>query len=222
MEDKKDNLGVRIVVLAVLMGLFIWSYNQFTINYRNIEMSHRMVEALLRNKTELAEHYAKELGLTQKNLQRTEEFLSKVQEENDKLREQVKLLDKMAELEETVARLKEKNALIINQMASMRGPMPEAPPKPKAEDEAISTTAQGKAAITELLEKIGVMKDKIRGIKRDEHQQKMSIQKEVDRIESMKGNSGFIIKDGEVISLGTPSPADKQQPKFKVDVEFIK
>jgi len=215
-EEKNSNnkrIILRVTLLSVLVALFSWSYYQFSVSYNNIELSNRMIEALLHKKTALADKYARDLGLAKENLVQTEAFLKKVQEENDKLREKIKLLDKMAELEKTIARLKEKNALIINQMTSPQRDS-------TSPEKRFKTIEEGKAIIQDYQEMISKVKKKIKTLKKEEYEKKVAAQKEIDRIQTLLGNNGYWVRDGKLSPPDMPQPNANQN--IKIDVEFVR
>ena len=208
---------IRIFLVTAVVVLCSWIYTQFNKTYSKVDLSHRMVEALLADKTNLAQQYAAELGLTKESLQKTEEFLDKVQEENERLREKIKLLDKVTELEETISRLKEKNALIINHMSSM-SPGGTQPKMSKVKY--LKTIEDVKEKITEQKAEVKKLYAKLDELKTEEKKKKKGLQEERDRIKSLIGNNGYIMRDGKL------SPPDVVYPSSnsnaKVDVKFVK
>ena len=113
---KPKNIILRMTLILILVGIFVWSYIQFFANYKKVELSRKMIEALLENKTDLAKDYAKQLGFVQENLDRTEDFLKDIKDKNMKLREKIKLLDQLNDMEREIGRLREENVLIHKQM----------------------------------------------------------------------------------------------------------
>ncbi len=204
---------IRIVLLAVLMGTWFWLYWQLSLNYQIVTQSNVISESLLEDQALLARAKAKELSLVRENLRETEYLLGKLRQENEKLRQKIVLLDQVADLKETIDRLKEKNAMLINHIASVKEREPDF-------DKTVKTTEDGRSLLQKYRGYIYEVKQRIRDIRRKEHEQKVAIQKEQDRIESMIGNNGYMVRNGENISIENRNSLANSS--IKVDVQFVK
>ena len=78
-------------------------YQEVSINYQNMENSHRMMEALLENQTSTVRSYAGEIAKFKSNLEETGVLLSQIQAENNQFKQRVAMLDDVAELERKIA-----------------------------------------------------------------------------------------------------------------------
>ena len=206
-----------MTLIFILVGIFVWSYIQFFANYKKVELSRKMIEALLENKTDLAKDYAKQLGFVQENLDRTEDFLKDIKDENMKLREKIKLLDQLNDMEREIGRLREENVLIHKQMV-------EASYEFTSDDTAgfkFDTIEKGRLLIKKFKQKFRGIKERIHFLKEKEHKTKVAIQKEVDRKELLLGNNGYLMKDGQPMPVSMPD-VENLPDDIKVKVKFVK
>lgn len=214
---KPKYIVLRMVLITILVGIFIWSYSLFSQNYARVELSHKMVEALFQNKTDLAKKYAEQLGLAEGNLDRTESFLKDIKVENMKLKEKVKLLDELNNMEREIGRLREENSQIHRQMLEANY----AATKKGEEKSQFNTIDEGKSLITKFKKKFRAVKDRIRVLKKKERAKKVAIQKEIDRKESLLGNNGYLIRGGQVMPMSIPDVTNLPEG-VRVNVEFVK
>lgn len=200
-------LVVRITLWIVLVGLLFWSSMELASNYHKIEISNKMIEALLINKMELARKYAEELGLTRESLLKTEAIVKDLKAENEVLREKIKLLDQLSTLEAEISRLKEKNALLVNQLS-----LPQ--------EKRVRTIKEAQDLIKEYKAKLKEVKRTKRHFELEAYQQQKETQRERDRINLMNGNNGYAVRDGEI------TLPQKQrmppQPNIEIKVEFVR
>ncbi|MEW5895014.1 MAG: hypothetical protein AB1650_04580 [Candidatus Omnitrophota bacterium] len=209
---------LRMSLVAILVSLFFWSYFMFSENYERVELSQKMVAALLDDETELARKYARELGLVQANLERTELFLADIKMENMKLKEKIRLLDELNEMERQIGSLKDENVLIKEEMLKI------SLEKNKLEKQqkfaSFDTLEEGKGFIFQFKQKIREVKQRIAFLKKEEYKKKVAFQQEIDRNESLLGNNGYLVKDGKPMPMGLPEVMMTRD--VKVNVEFVK
>jgi len=214
---EKEKIGrrtvVRIVLLAALMGTWFWLYWQLSLNYQIVTQSNSISESLLEDQALLARAKAKEVALVRENLRESEFLLSKLQVENEKLRKKIDLLGQVSDLRATIDRLKEKNVMLINHIASVKETDPNF-------DETVKTIEDGQSLLGKYKGYIREVKQRIRNFRKKEQEQKIAIQKEQDRIESMLGNNGYLVRNGENIS--TENKKSLANSSIKVDVQFVK
>lgn len=211
--QKPKYIFLRMALVFILVGVFIWSYALFKQNYEKVQLSHKMVEALLENETALAKQYAGQLGLMQENLDRTETFLKDIKAENMKLKEKIKLLDQLNDMQQELGRLRNENQEIQEQMLRV-----------SAQDQsgfAFKTIEKGKSLIRDLRKKLRGVRERIHFIKKENAKKKIAAQEEVDRNESLLGNNGYLIKDGQLMPMDMPDVTTTVGGP-KVNVKFLK
>jgi|GEM_PF-2625560 len=210
---------LRMLLILILVGICAWSYMMFSQVYERVELSHKMVAALLENRTVQAREYARQLGLVQENLDQTKSFLKDIRQENLALKEKIKLLDQLKEMEREIGELRETNAQIQVQMLQESY-------KTDAQSESpqnlfdFETIDQGRNWIQKFKGKIQKVRNRIRELKRQQHQRRVSLQQEADRQETLLGNNGFLVRDGQVLPMdGLDAAAQARDVKIKV--EFV-
>lgn len=210
-------IALRMGLISILVAIFVGSYIFLLDNYKRVELSQKMVSALLDNKIELARKYANQLGAVQKNLDQTEDFLKDIREENFKLKEKIKLLDQMKDMEREIVHLKEENKKIQNAIS-------EAVPEKKEQKKdkfMFKTIAQGRGLLKEFKQKICQVKYRIHSLKEKEYAKKASMQQEIDRKETLLGNNGYLMKGGKALPVSMPDVKNLPD-KMRIKVEFVK
>jgi chromosome segregation ATPase len=210
-------LGV-VALLSLSLGTF-WALGQFQKSYQSLQKSNEIYQAILEKQSgviadlqNVNEGLADEIALVKKSLANTELLVAKYEQENAKLLEKVALMDKMSELDETVNRLKEKNALIINQMSQMEVQSP-------YREKKIKTLKEARKLLKEYKKKIRLTKNRIHELKVEQHEVVVAKLKEADRLASLSGNNGYVIKEGKPVLL---EAARKVDQKVRINVEFVK
>lgn len=210
---------LRMLLILILVGICAWSYMMFSQVYERVELSHKMVTALLENRTAQAREYAAQLGLAQANLDQTKAFLNDIRQENLALKEKIKLLDQLKEMEREIGELRETNAQIQVQMLQ-ESYAANAQSEPAQNPFDFETIDQGRKWIQKFKRKIQKVRNRIRELKRQQHQNRVSLQQEADRQETLLGNNGFLVRDGQVLPMdGLDAAAQARDVKIKV--EFV-
>lgn len=213
---KPKYILLRMGLISLLVGIFVWSYILFWQNINRVSLSEKMVSALLENKTELAKKYAQELGLAHLNMERTEVFLQDLKNENLKLKEQVKLLDQLNEMERELSQLRDENAKIHDMMMAA-----------KIEDGqgvidgdlAFDSVENGNSLIRKFKVKIKAIRNRISVLRKKDRERQLALQQELDQKKMLLGNNGYVVKDGQLMPMVMP---DIEQPSgdVRVKVEF--
>jgi len=204
---------IGAALLIVMMALVAWTYKQFMISYQDVQTSNQVYQNVLDSAMALNRENVKELNEFRTRLQSTESLLAKVKEENDKLREKLVLLDKMAELQDDISRLKERNVQILNQMSQMEWKSP-------YREQRLKTVEEAKALMVEYGEKLHLVKARIHDIKSADRQKFIASRKEEDKMQSLLGNNGYLVRNGKISASGIADTSAEQ--KIKVDVTFVK
>lgn len=219
-KKARKRLYLRIIMLTIVFSLLIWAWVLFSQNYRNITLSQKMVDAIIQNNVALAHKYARELGIVQENLDETQGFVLNLKDENEKLKEQIRLLGELKNLEAQIQVLQAENDQLVMKMNSSQGgkKQPGHPSKNKTDSLEFETIEEGKTLLAEL-------RDLVRNVKGRMWKLREKKQAEIDEFESMVGNQGFLIKNGEVLAPVTIMEGRatvEQSGQVKVNVEFVK
>ncbi len=218
---KPQYIVLRMGLIFVLIALFVWSYWQFIQNYRKVELSQKMVEALLENKTEVARGYAQELGLVRENLEQTQAFVNDLQTENIQLKEKVKLLDELKDLEVTIARLRQENTQILDEMQRVKDQQTQQAKLVilRKEGMQFTTPEEGRSVLKNLKNRMHKVKRRIHTLRRQEYRRLEQVQDEIDRMESMAGNNGYVIRRGRPTRMDMPDVTSQQN--ITIDVKIV-
>jgi len=218
-KKARKRLYLRITMLTIVFSLLIWAWILFSQNYRNITLSQRMVDAIIQDNVALARKYALELGIAQESLDQTEVFVSDLKNENTKLKEQVLLLGELKNLEGQIRALQAENDQLVMKVSGLQdGEKPAQPLTDKRNSWEFETIEEGKTLLSELRGIVRDVKGRIWKLREKK-------QTEVDEFESMVGNHGFLIKNGEVLAPVTIMEGRatvEQSGQVKVNVEFVK
>jgi CHASE3 domain sensor protein len=206
---KRQKFWIRFTLLLIIFVMSYWAYDQFAYNFRNMELSNRMIEAMLENKTALAKQYAKDLGILKQDLTRAETILAEVQKENDQLHQQVQLANTVADLEREIAQLKERNQQLLTDVD-----------KSPYFEKSIMTIAQGKGLLAQCVDKLKKIKQRMGEIRQEEHSAKVAARMEKDKIKLLVGNNGFLVRNGKFSPVDIVLPAANKN--VTIDVQFVK
>ncbi len=219
LKKARKRLYLRITMLTIVFGLLVWAWILFSQNYRNITLSQKMVDAIIQDNIALARKYAGELGIAQESLDETQGFVSDLKDENKKLKEQVRLLGELKNLEVQIQALQAENDQLVMKMSGLKGGnKPAQPSMDKRNSWEFETIDEGRTLLAELRGIVRNVKGRIWNLREKK-------QTEIDEFESMVGNQGFLIKNGEVLAPVTimEGRASVEQPgQVKVNVEFVK
>lgn len=214
---KPKHIFIRMGLVAILVGIFFWSYMMFAENFERVEMAQRMVDAVVENNMTLAHKYAEELGIAKENLVKTEKFLKDVQFENMKLKEKIALLDQLNQMDSEIGQLKQENLKLTSEIEKMRQDMADLGDSTNFE---FGTVKEGRSLLAKFKEKIRGVKERLGFLKKRDHQEKVAVQKKIDEQETLLGNKGFLVKDGA--STIKMCGAQKSSETVNVKVEFVK
>lgn len=214
-ENKKSASydGLGFLVLAVLCAGFYWFFQQYMNAYWDMQASVQTTQRILDDQFTMNRKNRLKISVLEENLKQTEYLLAKMEQENDQLQQKVVLLNHMAEIESSLSQLKEKNAQISMEMATM---------KLKAEMNAgnFSTVGEGKKVLANFKNKLRQIKNRITGLKRDAVEKQILALREDDRVQSLLGNNGFLVKNGKTSAMEYPAVA--KEKSVKIDVTIVK
>ena len=239
MADQKGLKNkVRIGLWALAAILSVASLVIFFFNYRTLErttlFADKNAAADAKNfryyvnefkvtKVALDDANQKIISLTQeleaanKELTTTRDELASVQQVNDQLkvsissleRYKVKASQKGEALEGMILTFKKKNKDLDHELQSVRKELAEFQPD-------INDVDEGRAKIKRFKDHIRMVKKNMSLIRVKADEARVAAQKERDRLESLYGNGGFMVKDGQ-----NKSVTGFDQKRVEIDVKFI-
>lgn len=236
-ETKKTKMWklVSTIVIAVLVvaSLVLWVLNYRTletitqmsdktatsqaINTRYYKNEYAVTKVVLDETTIKLEETTRELEVANAELSTTRTELSSVQQLNDQFRNDIqslehykaKALAKGEALESMINNFKKKNKELDVQLQTMRKELSEFQPD-------IDDLSEGRSKVALFKNHIKMVKKNMKVLKKEAVQLKVAAQKERDRLESLYGNGGFIVKEGQ-----NKSVTSFDQKKVDIDVKFI-
>jgi len=158
-----------------------------------------------------------ELATTKGMLSQTQGMLSSAQEENTKLKQELQGLDSLRNTENVqdigalqakIQALKENDSQVSQQLSELKDQL-------RAFDAEFSNVEEGHSLIVLFQNKINLVKSRLRYLKQEAFYAKIAAQKEKDRLAVLNGNSGFVVRNGQ---LQKPNGANKS---FAIDVKIV-
>jgi septal ring factor EnvC (AmiA/AmiB activator) len=139
-----------------------------------------------------------ELATTKGMLFQAEGMLSEAQQENLKLKQDLRGLDDLSN----------RNAQVSLQLAQLKSQL-------RVFQAEFSNLDEGKSLIVLFQNKIKFIKSRMRYLKQEAFFTRVEVQKEKDRLAVLNGNSGFILRNGQ---MQNPNGAKKS---FAIDVKIV-
>ncbi len=197
--------------------------NQATVNYRTYVGRYNETKLQLEETTHKLEEVNKqldqvttELANTRNMLAQTQGMLDQAQDENVRFKRELQGLDNLrnaesvqniGELEARIKTLKDRDTQVSNQLAELKSQL-------RAFDAQFSNPQEGKSLITLFQNKIKLVKNRMHYLKQEAFLARIAAQKEKDRLESLNGNSGFVLRNGKSHTPGT-------KKSFAIDVKIV-
>jgi len=210
-KKKKKTPLAGIGFLFILAALLFWMFQQIWYNERNMKLSTTLLDQLMDYQTGLTRVYEHRTDLLGKQLDQSRAETEKYKKENQQLRQKVVLMDQIDKLQDTIGSLQTENRRIQDEMRALDKK------KTMGLPQKIRSLKEGKSLIVRYKRTIHKVKQLIHQFKRDRYRQRLDDQKEVDRIESMLGNAGYLVKDGHLCAKPKAAP----KPRIDVDVKFV-
>jgi chromosome segregation ATPase len=192
------------------------NYRSYVKQYKDtkvqLEETTRKLE-VVKNQLDLV---SAELATTKGMLSETQGMLASAQAENNRLKEEIQGLDTLRstenvqnipELEAKISTLKQKNVEVSSELNRLKKEL-------RAFEADFANLDEGKSLITLFQSKIKLVASRMRYLKQEAYFAKVAAQKERDRIETLNGNSGFLVKGGEAHKTGTAKG-------FAIDVKIV-
>ncbi len=193
-------------------------------NYRAYVQHYQETKAQLEETTQKLEEVNHQLDLVSTELETTKALLTEsktlltqAQDENAKLKAEIQSLDAlrlqegaqdMDDLKTKITALKEKNVEVSTELDSLRQQL-------RAFAGEFSNLAEGKSLVILFRQKIALVKTRMKLIKQEAYFARVAAQKEKDRLESLNGNSGFMVRNG------APQKTTATNKTFAIDVKLV-
>ena len=158
-----------------------------------------------------------ELDATHNLLSQTQGMLASAQEENTRLKQELQGLEGLRsqenvqnvnELQTRIQTLKDRDSKIAYQLSDLRSQL-------KAFNAEFSKPDEGRSLITLFQNKIRLVKTRMSFLRQEAFVARLAAQKEKDRLASLNGNDGFLVRDGHLLS---PEATKKS---FAIDVKLV-
>jgi len=151
-----------------------------------------------------------ELTLTKGMLSQTRNMLTQAQTENARLKEDISSINTQQEnipqLEARITALKEKNAQVTAELDGLKNQL-------RAFEADFANMQEGKSLIALFQSKIKLVKSRMRYLKQEAYFARIAAQKERDRVQAINGNSGYLVRDGQIKKTNGKS--------FAIDVKIM-
>ena len=205
---------VGMVFLGILAGFLVWLLYQTWFNYKNMRLSTTLMDQLLEYQSGLTRVHEHRSAMFKTQLDQTRDLVEKYRNENQQLLDRIQLQDEVVELQGMVESLQEENKLIRTQMSSLQLDQPVAQVKVPQ----VRSLKEARNLIRGKKQEIKKIRLQIHNLKQEMVQQQIADQKEVDRIESLLGNHGYLVKEGKICSQRMALPEASQQVSIDVTI----
>lgn len=236
-EAQKNNtwklISIVVIALLVIASLILW-----VLNYRTLEAITQMSDKTLTSQASNTRYYKNEYTVTKvaldettlkleettreleaanAELSTTRTELSSVQQLNDQFRNDIQSLEryraqalaKGEALETMINAFKKKNKELDVQLQTVRKELSTFQPE-------IGDTREGRTKITLFKNHIKMVKKNMGVLKKQAYDLKVAAQTERDRLESLYGNGGFMVKEGQ-----NKAVTSFEHKNVEINVKFI-
>ena len=243
-KNKKARNTIGLLLTLVMLCLTIYVLYVQTENYKTLETTtdlslnsndkqsvnyRHYVKAYLTTRQQLVDTQARlskmtlELELVNKELEsaksmlsETQTLLAQSQQENQLMKGDPKAAANLKsyaaknnrEAVQNVDSLKKKNENYSSELAKLKSDL-------NGYGDNVHDLKQGSSLINEFKDKIRIVKDKMRALKKQAYEAKIAAQEERDRQLAALGNNGFTTKDGQLTF------ASKSAKSVNIDVKFV-
>jgi len=211
-------------ILTKSTDLALVASDHATVNYRIFAGKYRETKIELDETTRKLEEVNRqlnqvtvELATTKGMLTQTQGMLSQAQDENTKLKQELQGLDNLrntenvqniGELQSRIDSLKSNDSQITSQLTDLKSQL-------RAFEGQFSDLKEGQSLIVLFQNKINLVKSRMRYIKQQAFFARVAAQKEKDRLAILNGNSGFVLRNGQLQS------PDGTKKSFAIDVKIM-
>ncbi len=192
-------------------------------NYRSYVTQYKDTKQQLEETTKKLEEVNKqldavtaELNTTKSMLTETQTMLAQAQSDNTNLKDEIQGIDvvqkqedvaNVNELQVKIKNLRQENVQVSAQLIQLKEQL-------RAFEADFSNMEEGRSLIALFQNKIKLVKTRMNYLKQEAYFTKVAAQKEKDRIESLNGNNGFVVKGGQI-----QKPTNNKA--FNIDVKMV-
>jgi DNA repair exonuclease SbcCD ATPase subunit len=218
LQNQNFNILSRSTDIALIAS------DHATINYRAYVGKYKETKIELDETTKKLEEVnlqlnqvTAELATTKGMLSQTQGMLSQAQDENTKLKQELQGLDNlrntenvqnMDELQAKITALKDKDSQVSTQLVDLKTQL-------RAFEGRFTSPEEGRSLIVLFQNKIKLVKTHMRYLKQEAFFARVAAQKEKDRLAVLNGNSGFVVRNGQVQN------PDGTKKSFAIDVKIV-
>ena len=242
-NNRKIKTLVGAGLFIVMLGMLIFVVNQQNLVYQSMEEANQMMMSASDGQASLTRNYmalyhqasdalakvTQELDATKTVLTQTQDLLAQAKKENADLQNQMALLNAQgntvlqnqiqtsqtqSELEKQVALLNEKNFQFAGELSQLKEQM-------RSFEGDVKSIDEGKSMIALFKNRLKLVKTKITYLKREAQFAQIAAQKERDRLLTLKGNKGFLLKDGQALKEEKTAQPPSGDKKVNIDVSFV-
>lgn len=211
-------------VLFKSMNIALIASDHATVNYRTYVGKYKETKIELDETTHKLNvvksqlnQVATELAATKGVLSQTQGMLSEAQQDNIELKQELRGLDELrisenvqntGELRVKIKSLKDRDSQISVQLADLKD-------KLRAFQAEFSNLDEGRSLIVLFQNKIKLVKSRMHSLNQEAFFARVAAQKEKDRLAVLNGNSGFVMRNGQ---LQKPNGTNKS---FAIDVKIV-
>lgn len=232
--------GAALFLIMLSLAFFI--VKEQNLIFKNIEESNRMMlnasdqqavltrsyAALYHQTAETLTAVTKELDLSKALLQETQDLLSQAKMENTDLQNRLAALNNPSNLtagnqiaferikeglEQQIVILNEKNFQFANELAQLKNQL-------RSFEGNIQSLEEGRTTISLLHNRLKRIKSKMSSLKREAYYAKEEARKQRDQTLALKGNQGYLVKDGKTFK-GSENSFPTDGKKIQIDVSFV-
>lgn len=211
-------------ILSRSMDIALITSDHASVNYRTYVGKYKETKIELEETTRKLEvvksqldQVSAELATTKGMLTQTQGMLVSAQEENVRLKQELQGLDDLRntenvqninELQAKIKALKDRDSQVSLQLSDLKNQL-------RAFEGEFSNLQEGRSLIVLFQNKIRLVKSRMRYLNQEAYFARVAAQKEKDRLAVLNGNSGFILRNGQ---LQNP---DGTRKSFAIDVKIV-
>jgi len=218
LQHQNSNILTKSTQMALTAsGNATVNYMAYVGKYRETKIELEETTRKLQEVNRQLDQVTTELATTKSMLSQTQGMLAQAQDENAKLKQELQGLDalrgsenvqNMAELQDKIKVLKDRDSQVSLQLAQLKSQL-------RAFEADFSNPEEGRSLIVLFQNKINLVKSHMRYLKQQAFFAKVAAQKEKDRLASLNGNSGFVVRNGQLLN---PNGTKKS---FAIDVRIV-
>lgn len=206
---------ILTIVMLALSALTVWQYME---NSENTKQAYQLLSGSYDRQLSLTQMYAQELAETKELLVQAQADLAAAKTEIGQL------TDKNVQFEATIAQLQEQSSRLTDENTRLTGEMVTLKERLNFLEGDVKNLEEAKRLIAEYKGKFRLVKAKIRVFNREAYEAKKAAQQERDRVASLLGNNGYLVRDGKphISNAAAAGQGSEAAPSVNINVEITK